>query len=323
MDNHTAGKPYVYQAANFPSQLQVLLEHEFNMVRPEDVDSHREKITAIFCFIGLPINADLIEKFPNLKVVGNCAVGYNHVDLKACAARGVRVGYTPNVLNAASADMAWALLLATARRVVEGDRIAKSPDTSEFDTNWYGHQVSSMTIGIIGMGRIGMEIAKRACGFEMRILYYNRHQKNKEEEDRVGATYVPSLENLLSQSDYVVLCAPASKDTHHMMGAEQFKAMKCTGIFINVSRGTLVDQEALVHALKSGTIAAAGLDVTDPEPLPRDHPLLSCPNLTITPHTGSATFHTRRDMLNMTVRNIWAGLKGEQMENEVNLPPLN
>eukprot|EP00731_Ephydatia_muelleri_P027370 Em0019g243a len=319
----TSGKPYVYQGATFPPELHALLEHEFNMVYEKDAEALREKITAIFCFVTLPITKDLLERFPNLKVVGNCAVGYNHVDLKACAARGIRVGYTPNVLNAATADMAWALLLAAARRVVEGDKIAKSPNTSKFDTNWYGYQVSSTTLGIIGMGRIGMEIAKRAGGFGMRILYYNRHKKSKEEEDQVGATYVPSLKDLLSQSDHVVLCAPASKDTQHMMAAEQFGAMKRTAIFVNVSRGTLVDQDALADALTSGTIAAAGLDVTDPEPLPRDHPLLSCPNVTITPHTGSSTFHTRRAMLNVTIRNIWAGIKGEQMESEVNLPSLH
>ena len=313
-------KPYVYQGATFPPKLQSLLELEFNMVRPEEAEAIRDKITAIFCFVTLPITRELIERFPNLKVVGSCAVGYNHVDLRACAARGIRVGYTPNVLNAATADMAWALLLASARRVVEGDKIAKSPDTSAFDANWFGHQVSSMTIGIIGMGRIGMEIAKRAGGFGMRILYHNRHRKNREDETSVGATYVSSLQELLSQSDYVMLSAPASNDTHHLMGAEQFKAMKDTGIFVNVSRGTLVDQEALADALTSGTIAAAGLDVTNPEPLPRDHRLLSCPNITITPHTGSATFHTRRDMLNVTIKNIWAGLKGEKMESEVTLP---
>ena len=321
MDN--SAKPYVYQGVMFPPELQSLLEKEFTMVQDEDVEALKDKITAIFCSVSLPINGQLIERFPNLKVIGSCAVGYNHVDLKACAARGVRVGYTPNVLNASTADMAWALLLAAARRVVEGDKIAKNPHTSEFDTNWYGHQVSSMTIGIIGMGRIGMEIAKRAGGFGMRILYYNRHQRSREEEALVGATYVPFLQDLLSQSDYVVLSAPSSKDTYHMMGAEQFAAMKSTGIFVNVSRGTLVDQDALANALTLGTIAAAGLDVTDPEPLPRDHPLLSCPNITITPHTGTATFHTRRDMLNVTIKNIWAGLKGELMESELNLGTVN
>lgn len=319
----TSDKPYVYQGGTFPPELQALLEHEFNMVRPGEDEALREKITAIFCFVTLPITKDLLERFPNLKVVGNCAVGYNHVDLKTCAARGIRVGYTPNVLNAATADMAWTLLLAAARRVVEGDRIAKNPATSGFDTNWYGYQVSSMTLGIIGMGRIGIEIAKRAGGFGMRILYHNRQKRSGEEEELVGATYVPSLRDLLAQSDHVVLCAPASKDTYHMMAAEQFGAMKRTAIFVNVSRGTLVDQGALADALTSGTIAAAGLDVTDPEPLPRDHPLLSCPNITITPHTGSATFHTRRAMLSVTIRNIWAGIKGEEMESEVNLSSLH
>ena len=281
------------------------------MIQPADLEKHREKILAVFCFVSPPVNADLIASLPNLRVVGNSAVGYNHIDLKACAARGVRVGYTPDVLNAATADMAWALLLAAARRVVEGDCRAC------FDMSWLGFQVSGTTLGIIGMGRIGLEVAKRARGFDMRVMYHNRSQRPKETEEAVKATYVPSLSDLLGQSDYVVLVAPASTETHKMMSREQFRAMKQTGIFINISRGSLVDQDALVQALREGSIAAAGLDVTDPEPLPRDHALLTLPNVTITPHTGSATLHTRTRMVQMTIDNIWAAIEGKPMPNEV------
>ena len=315
-------KPYVYQCSEMHPDLQATLDGEFNMVKPGQEASFREKIAAIFVWIAPPVTRELISSFPNVKVVGNCAVGYDHVDLRACAERGVRVGFTPDVLNKTTADMAWALLLASARKIVEGDTISKSPTTAAFDSNWMGHQVSGSTLGIIGMGRIGYEVAKRAAGFDMKILYHNRNRKSPAEENKVSATYSPSLTGLLSQSDYVVLTAPATAATHHMMGRYQFAAMKRTAVFVNISRGSLVDQDALAEALRGGVISAAGLDVTDPEPLPWDHPLLTAPNLTLTPHTGSATLHTRQAMVQMTVDNIKAILQGQPMINEVILPKV-
>ena len=315
-------KPYVYQHSEMHPDLQVMLDREFHMVKPGEEEGVREKIAAIFVWIKPAVQEELIASFPNLKVVGNCAVGVDHVDLRACAERGVRVGYTPNTLNKTTADMAWALLLASGRKVVEGNAIAKSPNTAAFDSNWMAYQISGTTLGIIGMGRIGYEVARRAVGFDMKVLYHNRHRKSPEEERRVGATYSPTLTGLLNQSDHVVLAAPASRETRHMMGREQFAAMKETSVFVNISRGTLVDQEALVEALKEGVIGAAGLDVTDPEPLPRHHPLLTLPNLTLTPHVGSATLHTRQAMVQMTVDNIKAALQGQPMINEVTLPIL-
>ena len=312
-------KPYVYQGTMVHRDLQALLEREFNMVQPESREKFKDKISAIFVFLSPKVTSELIATLPNLKVVGNCSVGYDHVDVRACIARGVRVGYTPEVLNDTTADMAWALLLAAARRVVEGDQISKSPETSRMDPNWFGYQVSGMTLGIIGMGRIGLEVAKRAVGFNMRILYHNRNHCSKEDEDLVQATYVSSLPDMLGQSDYVVLVAPGGKETYNMMGREQFGAMKKNGIFVNISRGSLVDQDALVEALSGGTIAAAGLDVTNPEPLPRDHPLVTLPNVTITPHTGSQTLHTRIRMVQRTIDNIWAALRGEPMPSELKL----
>lgn len=310
-------KPFVYQHCIMHPELQKLLESNFNMVQPTQVDEYRHKITAIFCFVTPPVKEELISSFPNLKVVGNSAVGYEHVDVQACFVRGVRIGYTPNVLNAATADMGWALLLATARHIVEGDKITRDPSTKEFDLNWLGFQVSGTTLGIIGMGRIGLEFAKRAMGFDVQLLYHNRHQCSREVEESVNARYVSTLDELLSQSDFVVLVAPSTTDTYHMISTRQFKAMKSTGIFVNIARGRLVDQDALVCALREGTIAGAGLDVTDPEPLPREHPLLTLHNVTLTPHTGSATLHTRAGMVQMTIDNIWAALRGEEMVNEV------
>ena len=313
-------KPYVYQCSEMHSDLQHMLDEEFHMIQPGEEVKVREKITAIFSWV-LPVTRELIAALPNVKVVGNCAVGFDHIDLRVCAERGVRVGNTPNVLNKATADMAWALMLASSRRVVEGNNISRSPDTVAFDPNWMGHQeVSGATLGLVGMGRIGYEIARRAVGFDMNVLYHNR--KSAEEEARVGASFCRSLEELLRRSDYVVLAAPATAQTRHMMGREQFGVMKRTAVFVNISRGSLVDQDALVEALQAGTISSAGLDVTDPEPLPRNHPLLTLPNVTITPHTGSATLQTRKAMVQMTIDNINAVLHGAPMISEVPPPAL-
>ena len=311
-------KPYVYQPTEFQSDLQAMVERNFNVVRSkEDIEKNKDKIVSIVVFLSPPVTKEMMDTFPNLKVIGNCAVGYEHIDLKECARRGVRVGYTPGTLSDTTADMAWALLLATARKVVEGDGISRNPNTKKFDTSWYGLQVNGTTLGIIGMGRIGLEVARRAAGFKMKVLYYNRNQVAQEVEESVKASYVTTLTQLLQESDHVILVAPATKETYRMMGANEFCTMKKTATFINIARGTLVDHEALVTALKNGSITAAGLDVTDPEPLPRDHTLLTLPNVTLTPHTGSATLRTRMDMVQMSIDNVWAALRGEAMLNEV------
>lgn len=316
----SSGKPYVYQVYNVHPELQRMLDDQFHVVWDKEADQYKDKVSAIFVHIAPEVTEELISSFPKLKVIGNCAVGYDNIDLKACKAQGIRVGYTPEVLSDTTADMSFALLLAVARRVVEGDKICRSPDTTRFDKGWFGLQVSGMTCGIIGLGRIGTEVAKRARGFDMRVLYHNRTRKPKEVEDQLQATYVSSLHELLSQADYVMMVAPATKETYHMMSQAQFATMKKTAVFVNISRGSLVDQDALLEALQTGAIAGAGLDVTDPEPLPRDHPLLSCPNAVITPHIGSATLHTRKKMVQLTIDNIWAGLRGEPMRAEL---PLN
>ena len=312
----SANKPYIYQVYRVHPEIQHMLDENFYVVWDNELEKYRDKVSSIFVHVSPMVTEELLVSFPNLKVIGNCAVGYDNVDLKACKARGIRVGYTPGVLSDTTADMSFALLLAVARRVVEGDKIGKSPDTTHFDQGWFGLQVSGMTCGIIGMGRIGTEVAKRARGFDMKILYHNRNQKPKEIEEQLQVTY-SSLDNLFAQSDFVILVAPASKETHRMMGRAQFSAMKKTAVFVNISRGSLVDHSALLEALQSGTIAGAGLDVTDPEPLPRDHPLLSLPNTIITPHSGSATLHTRKKMAQLTIDNIMAGLKGEPMPREL------
>ena len=311
--------PYIYHPNPYPDYIEVLLDGKFNVLNDTNLSQYASKVVALFICPQTRVTPSLLDSLPALKVVGNCAVGYDNVDLKACKERGIRVGNTPNTLNNTTADMGLALLLCVARRVVEGDKVLHSQSLRDETKlwNWYGKQVSGATAGVIGLGRIGFEVAKRLKGFDMKILYYGRSRKPLETEAAVGATYVPNLYDMLGQSDYVILVAPATAETRHLMGAKEFEAMKNDAIFVNISRGTLVNQEALVGALETGGIGGAGLDVTDPEPLPIEHKLFSFPNVVITPHTGSATAHTRRKMFMMTIDNVMAGLRGEEMPSEV------
>ena len=282
-----AQKSLVYQAVELHPEQQAVLDAAFNMVRPEEAEEKRDDVVAIFGTSSYPrITGELLDRFPNVKVFGSYSAGYEHLDMQLCKSRGVRVGITVNILSSTTADMAFALLLASARRVVEGDAIARDPNSTRFDLNWIGFEVSGMVLGIVGMGGIGLEVAKRARGFSMTVLYHNRNRRPREIEDQVQATYVDSLHKLLGQVDFVVVAAPGSEENFHMFGRAEFSAMKTTAVFVNVSRGSLVDHDALLEALKGGRIAAAGLDVTQPEPLPRDHPLLSLRNITFTPHSG-------------------------------------
>ena len=277
---------YVYQEGSVHPELQAILDAVFSMVGPEEVEGKEEKVEAIFWYNYPQITSELLAKFPNLKVIGVSSVGYDQINLEACRSRGVRVSNTPGVLSGTVADIAFSLLLAAARRVLEGDAIAKHPDTTRYEQNWFGCQVSGATLGVVGMGRIGTEVAKRARGFDMTVIYHNRHRRPREEEEQVGASYVDSLHDLLQQSDFVVVAVPGLRENFRLFGRAEFSAMKRTGVFVNVGRGSVVDHAALVEALRDGRIASAGLDVTDPEPLPRDHPLLSMSNVTITPHVG-------------------------------------
>jgi glyoxylate reductase len=234
----------------------------------------------------------------------------------AAAARGIPVGHTPDVLNGATADMAMALLLSAARRLVEADRFARSSQfTAHNPSRLWGREVHGQTIGIIGMGRIGLEIARRARGFAMRILYHNRRRR-EDVEAHVAATFV-SLARLLAEADFVVLSCPLTDQTRGLIGAAELAQMKPTAILVNIARGPVVDTAALTDALVNERIYAAAVDVTDPEPLPRTHPLLRCRNLTITPHLGSATSQTRQRMLAISVENLLLGLAGKPLLHQV------
>ncbi len=275
-------------------------------------DDATPPIDGIYCYGHHQVDAELMDRFPTLKVISNHGVGVDHIDLNAARERSIPVGNTPGVLDGAVADMAFALLLAAARRLAEGDRFARRPDVVAFATGErHGRDVHGSTIGIVGMGNIGSQIAKRAHGFDMKILYHNRQPRPMAEETWC-ARWV-SLDTLLSESDFVILMVPLSETTRNMIGRRELGLMKPTATLINIARGGVVDTNALTETMLAKKIFAAALDVTEPEPLPRDHPLLKLDNVTLTPHLGSATVQTRRRMAELSVENLLAGLNGKPL----------
>jgi lactate dehydrogenase-like 2-hydroxyacid dehydrogenase len=255
---------------------------------------------------------------PGLRVVSNIAVGTNNVDIPACTRRGIQVTNTPEVLNDTTADLTWALLMAAARRVAEGDAMVRRGDwTVAFRMQApLGTDVHHATLGILGMGRIGQAIAKRAGGFDMRVLYHNRGRIPEADEKRLNATWV-ERDRLLAESDFVVVMVPYSPAVHHLIGAAEIAKMKPGAILVNTARGGIVDDAALVDALKAGRIAGAGLDVFEGEP--KLNPgYLSLPNAVLTPHVGSATRATRLAMCRTAVANLAAALEGRTPPNLVN-----
>ena len=250
------------------------------------------------------VDAALIEGCPDLRAIANYAVGYDNVDVEAASARGIPVGNTPDVLTDATADLTFALILAIARRLEDAAAAVKDGEWRTWEPDKYlGHDVHGATLGIIGMGRIGRAVARRAAGFEMTVLHTSR--------DGVA------LDELLTSSDFVSLHCPLTPETHHLIDAETLAKMRPTAMLINTARGPIVDQRALRDALVDGTIAGAALDVTDPEPLAPDDPLMSAPNLIVVPHIGSATHQARADMATLAVENLLAALDGRPMPHEV------
>lgn len=264
-----------------------------------------------------PIGADLLDAEPQLKVVSNFAVGFDNIDVAAATARGVVVCNTPGVLTETTADLAWALLMASARRVVEGvDYVRAGKWQTWGPTLLMGADVHHATLGIIGFGRIGKEVAKRARGFDMRILAYDAYQ-DEETAATLGVEFV-ELDALLAASDFVSLHCALTDETRGMIDSAAFAKMKPTAILVNAARGPVVDTNALVAALESGQIAGAALDVTDPEPIPADHPLVSMTNVVIVPHIASASVATRGKMAEMAVENLLAVVRGERPAHIVN-----
>ena len=264
-------------------------------------------------------DADVFAAAPKLRVIANMAVGYDNVNLKDAEAAGVWVTNTPGVLAATTADFAFALLLSAARNVVASERDTRAGGWKTWSpTGFLGPEVNGATLGIVGMGEIGREMAKRARGFGMRILVATRSPKH-EDEAELGVEHV-ELDGLLRAADFVSLHVPLTEATRGLMDTANLARMKPTAILINTARGPIVDQDALVEAIRSGTVGGAALDVTDPEPLPLDHPLFSLPNVVITPHIASASVATRSKMAEMAASNILAVLRGEAPPNAVVTP---
>lgn len=276
----------------------------------------REAVDAIYTYGHPTVDAAMMDRLPGLRVISNYGVGVDHIHVRDAAARGIAVGNTPGILDGATADMAFTLLLAAARRLTEGDRYARSSEFTVYDPGYMlGREVHGATLGIIGLGRIGCQIARRARGFEMQVLYHNRRRNEAAEAD-LGVGFA-AFDELLARSDFVVVSTPLTPETHRLINRDALAKMKRTAILVNIARGPVVDTEALTAALQQRTIFGAALDVTDPEPLPRDHPLLRQDNLVIAPHLGSATVQTRQRMAEISVENLFRGLDGRPLLHEV------
>ena len=305
---------------------QYLHEPGLGMVRdaadvtywPEDSPMPRDQLLAavenadgVLSHPASRFDRELLERAPCLRVVSNIAVGYDNVDVAACTEHRVLVCNTPGVLTDATADVTLALMLAVSRRVVEADRFTRAGQWRYWTPLlMVGQDLTDATLGIVGMGRIGLEVARRARGFRMRILYHNRNRR-PEVEAELGATYV-DLPSLLAESDFVSLHVPATSETRNLIGRNELARMKPTAYLINAARGSVVDQGALAAALRERRIAGAGLDVYNPEPIALNDPLLELDNCVLMPHVGAATLRTRQRMSELAARNLLAVLRGEE-----------
>jgi glyoxylate reductase len=298
-----------------PNVLQLLAGHVEVLPWPAP-GTDAVPVQAIYTYGHPRVDGALLDRLPGVRVISNFGVGVNHIDVSAAAARGIPVGNTPGVLDGATADLAFALLLAAGRRLAEGDRYARGPAFLRYDPSYMlGREIHGSTLGIVGLGRIGEQVARRARGFDMTVLYHNRRRRSQVEA-ALGVRHV-AFAQLLAESDYVVLTVPLTPETQGLINREAFACMKPTAILVNVARGPVVDMDALTEALITRRIYAAAVDVTDPEPLPRDHPLLRQDSLTITPHLGSATEQTRQRMAEISAENLLAGLEGRPLVHAV------
>ena len=272
----------------------------------------------LVCLLSDPIDEGVIAAAPQLRAISQYAVGVDNIALGAATARGIPVGHTPGVLTNATADLAFTLLMAAARRIPEGIETVKEGRWQTWEPlGLLGADVWGATLGIVGLGRIGTAMARRARGFDMRVIYHSRSRKPTLETE-LGLEYAATVGHLLPEVDFLSLHCPLTPETEGMIDADALRRMKPTAILVNTSRGQVVDTGALLQALRQGWIAAAALDVTDPEPLPGDHPLLDLPNCLVVPHIGSATVSTRERMSVITAENLLAGLRGEPMPHCAN-----
>ena len=319
-------KPKVYVTRELPERGLKIIKERFDAeVWPEYAPPPKKTIIekvkdvdALATLLSDKIDAEVFDAAPKLKMIAQLAVGFDNVDVQEATKRGIYVSNTPEVLTDTTADFAWALLMTLARRVVEADRYVR---TGRWKVGWHpamlqGRDVYGATIGIVGAGRIGYAVAKRATGFSMKILFYDVIPRPEMEKD-FGAKKV-DLDTLLKQSDFVSIHVPLMKETHHLINAERLRLMKKTAYLINNSRGPVVDEKALYDALNEGRIAGAGLDVFEQEPTPLDNPLLKLDNVVVAPHISSASYETRSKMAEMVADNLIAFFEGKKPPNLVN-----
>jgi glyoxylate reductase len=312
-------RPKVYITRRIPESAWAKIREccDVEMWQEEDVPVPRavleekiEEIDGLFCLLTEKIDEPLLNRAKNLKVVSNMAVGYDNIDIAAATSKGIMVTNTPGVLTETTADLTFALLLATARKIVEASDFLRSGKWKTWSPMLLtGQDVYGATLGIIGLGRIGESVAKRAKGFDMRILYYNRSRK-EEAEKALGLEYT-DFETLLKESDFVCVLTPYTAETRNLIGERELSLMKNTAVLINTARGGIVDEEALYRALQNRTIWAAGLDVFEEEPVKPDHPLLTLPNVVTLPHIGSASIKTRTLMAELAAANLLQGVTGQ------------
>jgi len=296
--------------------LDAVIEGKVEVLPWDSAKQRRDDVAAVYTYGHPLVDGAMLDRLPQVKVISNYGVGVDHIQLAEAAKRGIPVGNTPGILDGATADMGFTLLLAAGRRLCEGDRYARSPDFTRYDPGYIlGREIHSATLGIIGLGRIGRQVAKRANGFDMTVIYHNR-RRDEEAERLLGVRYA-SFDEILAASDYVMLCCPLTDQTRGLINAAALAKMKRTAILINLARGPVVDTTALTDALAQKRIYGAALDVTDPEPLPRNHPLLALDNVTIAPHLGSATVQTRTKMAEISVENLLLGLAGMPLKYRV------
>jgi gluconate 2-dehydrogenase len=317
-------KPKVYIARRISREIQNYISEfmDYEMNESDEI-LPREEIIKKYNYIdglitaGTKIDREFLDSMPNLKVVSNMSVGYDNFIIKDMKERGVLGTNTPDVLNDTVADLTFALILAVARRIPEMDKITKDGLwDKEYPEEYFGTDVHHKTLGIIGMGRIGQVVAKRArFGFDMDVLYYNRHRK-EEIENALGVKYA-SKEDIIKNSDFIVILTPLVKETYYLINAREFDLMKKSAILINVSRGQTVNEEALIKALKDGIIAGAGLDVFEKEPIDKNNPLLEMNNVVTLPHIGSGTHATRNAMNMVAAENMLMALTGKVPKNLV------
>ncbi|MCG7343594.1 D-glycerate dehydrogenase [Sporosarcina sp. ACRSL] len=318
-------KPTVFITRKLPDEIVAPLKEKFivRMWDSEDVAVTdyvlREEIAqvdALWSMISDTIDRGMLESATNLRVISNMAVGFNNIDIEAAKEKGIIMTNTPDVLTETTADLAFGLLLATARRFNTAEKeLRQGGWLSWTPMGFTGMDVHGTTLGIIGMGRIGEAVARRAKGFNMQVLYHNRNRK-PEAEETYGVTFA-ELDDLLKRADHVVILVPFTEETKGMIGERELSLMKKTATLISVSRGGIVDESALYDALNNKTIFAAGLDVFETEPIPLRHPLLTLPNVTAVPHIGSASVETRRAMMRLNVEAIINVLEGKEPENRV------